>query len=246
MLPLDHIPFPGPDMAATAAAFSMLGFTVSPQAAYTSPDFPEARWASRCVFLRSGWFDLLHAPEAPAEGPVSPGAALFLTDDLAGAAKRLGEFRQRRAYALVRAWDQAPELGHEHFELFDIRERVCPLGLSVIAHHYPCPDTLPAWFEHHNTASALTGLIFRDAQPGAYAQRASAVLDISGFGYWPADRFRSTFGDIAATAVCVRVDSLATLRRWAEASGLAFRESEGRLNVTAPAPLACGFQFFEA
>ena len=100
--------------------------------------------------------------------------------------KRLGEFRQRPAYALVRAWDQSPELGHEHFELFDIRERVCPLGLSVIAHHYPCPDTLPAWFEHPNTASALTGLIFRDAQPGAYAQRASAVLDISGFGYWPA------------------------------------------------------------
>lgn len=32
MLPLDHIPFPGPDLAATAVAFAALGFNVSPGA----------------------------------------------------------------------------------------------------------------------------------------------------------------------------------------------------------------------
>ena len=44
MLPLDHIPFQGPDLSALADAFAALGFTVSPACSYTSPDYPDARW----------------------------------------------------------------------------------------------------------------------------------------------------------------------------------------------------------
>ena len=243
MLPLDHIPFPGPDLAATAAAFAALGFNVSPRCAYTSPDEPGARWENHCVFLDTGWFDLLQAHGAPP--PVRPGGALFLTDDLDAASARLSTMRQLPPYRLVRGWDDAPDRGKEAFRLFAIRERISPLGLAVIEHHYPCLDAAPAWFIHPNNAKEVVGAVFAGAEPGPFAQAAVQVLDLSGFEYWELARFGDAFGPGVDCAVRIRVGSLAAARA-ALSSDLAVVEAEGRLHVAPPSPLGCGFLFFES
>lgn len=241
MLTLDHIPFQGPDLAALADAFAGLGFTVSPACSYTSPDYLDTRWENRCVFMERGWFDLLHAPGAPAA--VGPGGALFLASDLDAAAERLGDMRLAPAYRLVRGW--AGEQRQERFKLFSIRERIAPVGLAVIEHAYPCADALPQWFSHRNTAIEAAGLIFAGAQPGASAPAAGAVLDLTRFEYWEPQRFRDAFGERVERAVRVRVASLAAARE-AFAGDLVVQESEGRLHVAPPSPLSCGFEFFEA
>lgn len=242
-LPLDHIPFAGQDIDALAAAFDALGFTVTPACAYTSPDYPDARWRNRSVFLRQGWFDLLHEPNAPANAAIAPGACLFLTTDLEGAAAELGDMRLHPAYRLDRNWDDAPELGGETFHLFSIRERISPLGLAVIAHDYPCPDTRPEWFAHPNSAARLSGLIFAGGEPGPFAKAAGRVLDLSGFEHWPAESFCAAFED-AEIAVRVEVASLGTVQA-ALRSDLTVRQIAPGLAVLAPAPLACGFLFVE-
>lgn len=241
MLPLDHIPFPGPDLAATAQAFTALGFAPSPSCSYRSPDEPGGRWDNRCVFLERGWFDLLQA--SGAAPLVRPGAALFLTDDLTASSGRLSALRQLPPYRLVRGWDASAH--GESFRLFAVRERISPLGLAVIEHAYPCPDAMPAWFVHPNRAMALCGLIFSGGEPGPLASAASEVLDLSGFRYWEPARFSAAFGAGVDCAVRVQVASLAATRA-ALAPHLAVQESKGRLHVAPPSPLGCGFQFFEA
>lgn len=243
MLPLDHIPFPGPDLAATAVAFAALGFNVSPRCAYTSPDEPGARWDNHCVFLDKGWFDLLQAHGAPQ--PVRPGGALFLTDDLDAASARLSPMRQLPPYRLIRCWDDAPGRGQEDFAMFAVRERISPLGLAVIQHHYPCLDASPAWFVHPNSAKEVAGVAFAGAEPGPFAQAAAEALDLSGFEYWEQAEFSDAFGEGVDCAVRVRVSSLAAARASLSPS-LAVVESKGRLHVTPPSPLGCGFLFFES
>ena len=241
LLPIDHIPFQGPDLDAIAQAFAALGFTVSPPGAYTSPDDPLASWANRCVFLASGWFDLLHVPSAASEAPVKPGSCLFLTDDLRQTERRLGEMRRHPPYRLKRVWDERHAC--ETLELTAIRERIAPLGLAVIQHAYPCPDARDEW--HPNTAVEVAGLIFGGAEPGPAASAAGDVLDLSGFDYWDAEAFAASFGGQAhPIAVRVCVTSLAAARA-ALAPHLACVESQGRLHVAPPVPLGCGFQFFE-
>lgn len=244
MLPIDHIPFAAPDLDALAAAFGALGFTVAPACAYNSPDYPDARWRNRSVFLRQGWFDLLYEPQAPANAAVTPGACLFLSPDLDAAAAGLGDMRLHPAYRLERSWDGAPELGTETFRLFSIRERISPLGLAVIAHHYPCPDTRAEWFEHPNSAARLSGLIFAGGEPGPFAKAAGRVLDLSGFEHWPPETFCAAFED-AEVAVRVEVDSLEAAQA-ALGSDLTARQTAGGLALRAPAPLACGFLFVES
>ena len=244
MLALDHLPFPGPDLAATAAAFAALGFTVTPSCTYTSPEYPDDLWNNCSVFLRRGWFDLLHAPQASAETLVGPRAALFLTDDLDAADARFEGMRLHPAYRLDRSWESAPELGTETFRLFSIRERISPLGLAVIEHHYPCPDTRPEWFDHPNGAVELAGLVFAGGAPGPFASAAARILDLSGFEHWPTDLFSRRFGD-AEIAVRVRTASLSSARA-ALAPSVAVIETAEGLHVRPPAPLDCGFLFFEA
>lgn len=243
MLPLDHVPFPGPDLAATAAAFAALGFTVSPQGAYVVPGEAEARWPCRCVFMAEGWFDLLQTGQAAADGRVRPGGALFRTDDLDAAATRLGDMRLHPPYGLERRWDDEPDLEVQAFRLFAIRERISPLPLSVIAHSYPSPAMRNAWFEHPNRAVELAGLVFAGGEPGPFAAAARRSLDLTGFEHWPTDVFAQRFGD-ADLAVKVRTASLAETRR-ALAPGLPHMEATGALCVRPPAPLDCGFLFFE-
>lgn len=247
MLPLDHIPLTAPDLEALAQAMRGLGFTVSPRGGYTSPETPDARWTNHSVFLRRGWFDLLHAPGAPADAPVAPGACLFLSSDIDAALESLAGFRTRPPYRLERRWDEDLGLPPETFALFDIRERISPLGLAVISHHYPCHDVLPAWMEHANTAVEVAGLVFGGAEPGAFAERAAQHLDLSGLQYWSAERFEAGFGPMERQiAVRIRVASLEKAKAAAQAAALKVVETGDGLHVTPPAPLACGFEFFEA
>ncbi len=247
MLQLDHLPFTTGDLAALTDAFQRLGFVVSPRGAYTSPETPDANWSNHSIFLRKGWFDLLHNPKAAADAGASPGGCLFLTDDLETALGALEGLRTRPPYRLERRWRDDLGLPPEAFALFEIRERISPLGLAVIAHHYPCRDTLAAWFEHTNSAEEVAGLIFGAATPGPMAGRAAQILDISGFHYWEGARFTAAFGACQPqVALRVRVRSLVEAKATFHIAGIAFVETAEGLHVTPPAPLACGFQFFQA
>lgn len=239
MLPLDHLPFPSPDLQATAAAFAALGFTVSPPAFYT--DDGDGRWDTRCVFLRRGWFDLLHAPEAPANTAVAPRGALFLSHELAATIVALGDMRRLPAYRLDRHWPHSQAT--ETFQLFSIRERIAPFGLAVIEHDWPCPDIELAWTQHANGALALSGLIFAGGEPGPFAKAAGRVLDLSGFEHWPPEAFCAAFEDVDI-AVRVEVASLAAAED-ALSPGLTVRRIAEGLAVVGPPPLACGFLFVE-
>lgn len=244
MLPLDHIPFPSPDLAGVASAFTALGFTVSPPGAYTAPAEPDARWPCRCVFLAEGWFDLLHAPQGAADGRVRPAAALFRTDDLEVAAAKFQDMRLQPPYGLERRWNDEPDLSVQAFSLLPIRERISPLPVSVIAHSYPAPCLRNAWFDHPNRALEVAGLVFCGGEPGPFARAAGRFLDLTGFAHWPTDVFAARFGD-ADVAIQIRTASLEAVRKAIE-PGLETSETAETLCVRPPAPLDCGFQFFES
>ena len=247
MLPLDHVPFYTGDLEALTRAFLALGFVVSPRGDYTSPEYPDANWTSHAVFLRKGWLDLQHNPQASSDAPVGPRAGLFLTNDLDAAAACLSGFRTRPTYRLERRWKNDLGLPSEAFALFDIGERISPVGLAVIQHHYPCHDTLAAWFDHPNSAEEVAGLIFGAAEPGPMAGQAACHLDISGFRYWDEAKFKAAFGHCEPqVALRVRVGSLTKVRAALDIAGIAFVETPDGLHVTPPRPLACGFQFFQS
>lgn len=245
MLALDHLPFPSLDLDATAAAFAALGFTVAPPCFYTSPDYPGARWDNRSVFLGHGWFDLLHDPQSPPHALGAPNGCLFRTDDLAAAERATADLRRTTPYRLIRHSELAPELGTESFALFSIRERVAPLVLSVIEHHYPCPDTREDWFEHSNTASEVAGLVFGGERPGPAAEAGAPILDITGFRYLEQAEYLAAFGP-SKLAVRVRVRSLDAAAAQLAAGGIDAQATGDVLRVRPPPPLTCGFEFFEA
>jgi hypothetical protein len=114
-LPLDHISFTTGGLSRLQRGFEALGFTVSPQGAYTSADFPDARWLNRAVFLREGWFDLLENSAIDAEAASAPGAALFRATNLDAAAKAFADVRTEAPYRLVRRWDDEQGLPPETF-----------------------------------------------------------------------------------------------------------------------------------
>jgi hypothetical protein len=246
MLPLDHLPFRAKDLATLQAGFETLGFTVSPPGAYTSPDVPEARWPNRSVFLNGGWFDLLADPLVEPNTIQGPGGALFRTDDLNAALKGAEGMRTRPPYRLERRWDTDIGLPSESFRLFDLRERVAPLGLAVIEHAWPCPDILPAWRTHDNGALDIAGLIFGGAPPGPMAEPGGALLDLSGFEYIAADDFETRFGTCPRQiAVRVQAASLTRAMRVLNDQGVAWEAHGDTVCVGIQLGFGCGFLFFE-
>ena len=239
VLPLDHLPFPTPDLARLRVAFEALGFTVSPPGAYTSADFPDARWPGHCVFLRKGWFDLLENPQVDRDAPVVPGGALFRTDDLDAALTAFADFRTLAPYRLERRWDEDSGVPPETFKLFSVRERIAPVGLAVIEHAWPCPDILPAWMEHENGAVEVAGLTFGSAAPGPFAERAGAVLDLSGFDY------SAVGAGSPPITVRIRVKSLDQSAAAFDRLGARYERDSHGLSVHPPEGLACPFSFFE-
>ncbi|HEY9236990.1 MAG TPA: hypothetical protein VIP08_18340 [Phenylobacterium sp.] len=244
MSPLDHLPIPNRDLDGACAAFEALGFTVSPPCVYTSPEQPGAEWRNRSVFLAEGWFDLQHAPEAPASMAGAPASCLFRTGSLAASLAAFSEMRRTEPYTLIREWPGA-DLGSERFALFSVMERISPLVLAVIEHAYPCPDTRAEWFEHRNTARKVAGLIFRDAQPGPAAGAAASLLDISGFRYLDGEAFDAAFPG-AKVAVRIEVASLDEVGQILSEARTPFTQAARSLRVGPPAPLVCGFEFLEA
>jgi hypothetical protein len=245
-LPLDHLPFRTRDLSSLRRAFAALGFSVSPPGAYTSADFPEARWPCRAVFLRTGWFDLLQDEGIDPRAPSAPGACLFRTHDLDASAKAFADVRTEAPYRLERRWDSDLGLPAETFRLFSIRERIAPLGLAVIAHAWPCPDIAPAWMEHANGAVAVAGLVFGGAAPAPAAAQCGSRLDLSGFDYLDAEAFAARFGPgRRQIAVRIKVRSLSRARTALELRGTAWESRGGELSIPHQGALDCAFSFFE-
>lgn len=238
--PIDHLPFYGPDLDRLAGAFQALGFTVSPHGAYVDPA-GDGRWPNRSVFLQAGWFDLLLAPEAPADAACEPKACLFRVDEAALRAAATGALRTDPRYGLERRWRGA-DAPAEAFEIVNLRERVSPLPLALIARAEPMADVAEAWRVHANAATAIGGVIFGGAEPGPRADAAAGLIDVSVFAYLAAADFAQRFG-AGRLAVVVRTASLDAAARALEQGGFAFLPRAGGLDVPAHGPFACGWRF---
>jgi len=156
LLPLDHIPFVSRDDT-VLCAFMKMGFTCSPLATYTSPEFPDVIWKTNCVFLNKGWFDLLRDMAAPVESPTSPGGCIFLSDGLPATVTAISNSDAQASYTLIRQWS-APESATEIFKVASYRNRVCQFPLTIIEHDWPCRDIKPGWQLHANSAVSLDKL----------------------------------------------------------------------------------------
>lgn len=232
MLPLDHLPFPTSDLAGLAQAFRGLGFTVSPSGRYTQPD--GATFLNRCVFLQTGWFDLLQLDEAPAE--VLPRGCLFLTHDLEATRTALaGLGPSRRTFDLERRWDEDVGRPAERFRWIGLRTDRLGVQAAAIEHAWPCADLLPEWQVHPNGAVEVLGLALAGEPPG------ETGLDTSGFRRLSAGELADIYG--AERAVRVRVADMAQARQ--ALSHLGPRDAGDRLVVPPHRPFACAFEFAE-
>lgn len=240
--PIDHLPLYARDLDRLAGAFEALGFTVSPPGAYRDPA-GGGEWANRSVFLQAGWFDLLRAPEAPADATCEPKACLFRVDEAASRAAATGALRTDPRYSLERRWrGAAPDAPAEAFEIVNLRERVSPLPLALITHAEPMADVAEAWRTHANAATAIGGVIFAGAEPGPRADAAAGLIDVSVFAYLAAADFAERFG-AGRLAVVVRTASLDAAARALEQAGFAFQPHAGGLDAPAHGPFACGWRF---
>lgn len=238
--PIDHLPLYGRDLDQLGAAFEALGFTVSPHGTYLDPAGDE--WINRSVFLQAGWFDLLEAPGAPADTPYTPKACLFRSGAPAAAAAS-EPLRADPAYRLERRWaGAAPDAPAEAFEIVNLRERIAPLPLALIAHAEPMGDVAAAWRSHPNGAVQVAGMVFGGAEPGPMARAASKLIDLSVFGYAPAADFSGRFGP-GQSAVVVKTVSLEAAGQALNHSGFSFKPEDGGLDVPAQGPFGCGWRF---
>jgi hypothetical protein len=245
MLPLDHLPFPCADLERAAAHWRRLGFTVSPQGAYTSPDQPEARWVCRGVFFERGWFDLQSEPQAPADIAPGPTACLFLSPDLDASRAALATERIGPLTRLERTWDVDQGRQREPFRMVMVRERVCPVPTAVIEHACPGLDIEPGWLRHPNGAVALEGLTFGGAEPGVAAARLSTVLDLSGMRYLTAERFQARFGACAGRQMALRllVASLAAVVDALLSCDVEHQTEDAAVIVPWSAGIGCALEF---
>lgn len=243
MLPIDHLPFPGPEPDALACAFQRLGFHVSPVGVYASPE--GGRWRNRAIFFEQGWFDLLAEPQAPA-GAAAPFAALFLTSDLDLATLALGPVKTSEVFSLERRWEIDLGRAPETFRYRNVRARVAPIFLSLIEHAWPCADVLPQWREHSNGARRLAGIVFGDGEPGPAAMAVGKLLDLTGFTYLDPAVFAARYGSPRrALTVRVEVRSLAAAADALTARQTTFEAGE-TLIVRAPDGFGCSFEFLES
>lgn len=236
---IDHLPLYAADLGRLAAGFERLGFTVSPLARYVDPEGRDGPWPSRGVFLERGWFDLQRADRAPPHALYEPKACLLRVDALDAARAALAHLRTDPPYRLERWWAASPGEG---FELFNLRERVAPLPMALIAHAEPMGDVDAAWRLHANGASCLSRLVFGGAEAGPGADAVSKAMDLSAFAYLAADEFAPRFG-AARLALVVKTASLDAAARALADGGLTFSPHAGGLDAPAQAPFACGWRF---
>lgn len=232
MLPIDHIPMSHHDLGLLRAAFVRLGFLVAPPAAFRSPDAPGEVWPSRGVFLERGWFDLQEGKSALADRLAVPLSCLFRASDLDSAARALSPLKLDPPFRLTRHWEKRSAGSPLSMTYANLRARVAPFMLAVIAYDAAGSDVDAAWRRHPNTALEILGLGFPDPSPGPAAAEAARVLDLSGFRY-----------GMANPVVRIRVDDLDRANGCLEAGQLEFTRSGLEIHVPPFDVLGCAFVF---
>lgn len=243
MLPLDHAAFAAADLEALARTWAMLGFTVSPRGAYTSPDDAEARWPCRCVFLSSGWLDLHEAQGLPPDQARGPNGLLYRADDLAAARDSLAAEEPRAGeFRLERRWDdEAATVAR--FVYFTLRTRRAPVGLAVIAHLDGDRDIHPDWRIHANGALALAQIVFDQGAPPP--TRGGSGLDPDTIVRVPEAAFAARYGagSSRGAALVFHVGSLAQAESVLAAGGVEHSHLGDALIVPWRGDLSCAVEF---
>ena len=238
-LQLDHIPFLSANRPALVDSFRGLGFLVSPNAHYTSAEFPGEVWETNCVFLRQGWFDLLHVVDQ--DGLPTPTGCLYRTDSLDTALRHFDDSDLTARYSLDRYWDDLND-DTAHFELAALGRSPCDLPLAIIAHPWPSTDILKAWLAHPNGAVRLAG-VCRKVTDASSEDVFAAVLDSSQARTLNPTLFEERFvTEDTKTAITVQVDALSKLMPVLEQSNTQWLQKKERI-IAYPAMLNCVFEF---
>ena len=232
MFPLDHIPMVHRDLGRLASAFRRLGFFVAPRAEFRSPASPEEFWTTQGVFLDQGWFDLQAAPKADSTRLARPESCLFRAPDMETAKAALAPLPLDDPFSLTRNWDGRPDASPLGMSYANIRARIAPFMLAVIAYEAPGSDIEEGWTRHPNTALQVKGVSFPTLYPGVAAEAGSKALDLSEFRY-----------GVSEIAVRIRVADLNALTRALELGQIPFETSPKGLYVPPVDVLGCGFEF---
>ena len=114
----------------------------------------------------------------------------------------------------------------------NLRARIAPFMLAIIAYDRPGCDIESQWVRHPNTAQEIIGLTFPDPGPGPAAEDASRALDLSGFRYGSAGLgVRVRVGDLDKTVDCL------------SAGQVQFSRSGPEIHVPSFDILGCAFLF---
>jgi len=245
VLPLDHVPFYG-NAGDLEDAFGELGFQCSPRGFYKSPQYPDAIWETRCIFMERGWLDLLNVSSTSGSEVILPGGCLFLADDLEAAVRTLPDDAITDRYELERRWDDCGNV-LEHFELAVLRESPCALPASMISHHWPCDDVDASWTKHPNGAVRLKGVFSRSESQEVDTRSVALqnLLDTSQAMELSNHSFRNRFhDDHASIAIQVSVADLSEAERQFRLSGVRHAIVDDAILVY-PDRIGCVFEFTE-
>lgn len=183
---LDHLGWIGPDLAAGAAAWERLGFTLSrtsPQMGFTGPDGALEPWATanRCAVFEQGYLELIGivAPERfnPWTAYLHRGAGAHIAafrvaeadaayPALAARVDGLDPPVQRRRMAPLGLDESGGEAEMRFRNIFS-QDDHWPEGRYIVIEHQT-PDILwqPELLSHKNGAKALVEAIFAAPDPG--------------------------------------------------------------------------------
>jgi hypothetical protein len=194
---LDHLGWIGPDLAAGAAAWERLGFTLSrtsPQMGFTGPDGALEPWASanRCAVFEQGYLELIGiiAPERfnPWTAYLVRGAGAHIAAFRVGEADaaypplaaRVDGFDapvQRRRMAPLGLHEDGGEAEMRFRNIFS-QDDHWPEGRYIVIEHQT-PDILwqPDLLVHANGAKALVEALFAAPDPGPTRDRLARLAN---------------------------------------------------------------------
>ncbi|MBD0272463.1 MAG: VOC family protein, partial [Acetobacteraceae bacterium] len=190
-LALDHVGVAARDLAPLAAAFELLGFTLTPvarQSGRRAPDLPVEPYGTgnRCAFLRHGYIELIAILD-PARFDNGLGGwlsryagahivALAMGDE-AGNLERL----RRGGVAIpgVAYLERPVEPGGPVARFARLPLPDAPEGrLQLIRHLTPELVWQDRWMAHANGATALEGVVLAAAEPADTAARLSRLAGL--------------------------------------------------------------------
>lgn len=193
---LDHVGVAGPDLAALAAAYERLGFTLTPvarQSGRRRPDGPVEPFGSgnRCAFLRHGYVELIAVLD-PALYDNGIGGFLaryrgmhILALAMADEAANLARLRRAGLDVPGVAWlerpVEAPDGPRARFARLPLPDAPGETGLGrvqLIRHLTPELVWQDRWMSHANGAVALTAAVLAAAEPAETAARLSRLAGL--------------------------------------------------------------------